>query len=546
MAGRIYDDVIVGQGLAGTTLAWQLRWSGRSVLVIDRDAEVTSSSIAAGLMTPVTGQRLATAWRWDDLWPLACDFYERVERETGATFFSRISMLRLFSSSEERQLYATRRCDLADLVRDPLPNVDPNCFENQHGGFEMPDAGHLDVPEYLQASRKRFITDGGYRTAIINPQCDVTLHSGGVALPRLGIRARRLTWCQGIAGVSNPAFASVRFNPAKGEILRLRIPGLVERRVIHCGVWLLPLGDGQFLAGSTYDWDHLDRVPTPAGWDEITSRLRMFLRLPFDVVGHVAAVRPTLHDFRPVLGVHPKHPQMAVLNGLGSKGALYAPGLAAELVHCLDGGREPDPEVNCRRWVPVRSGVARPRLTELAHRIVQSHLRSGEFAVDATAGNGRDTCFLAMTVGLDGHVTAFDIQELALERTAGRLREAGLHNVTLVQRDHADLLDLLPPEAHGNVGAVMFNLGYLPGADHSIVTQPESTVRAVKAGLDVLRTGGVLTIVAYPGHGGGASETEAVEQLLGQLPRDRWGVEEVSQPESGEEVPRLFRVARKS
>ena len=548
MRGRVVDDVVVGQGLAGTTLAWQLRQSGRSVLVIDQDEGVSSSSIAAGLMTPVTGQRFAKAWRWDELWPLACSFYERLEQETRRRFFTRLSMVRLFSSVEERDSFASRRDSLGKVVRAPQPDVDSTCLHNPHGGFEMVHAGRLDIPSYLQASRNHFIANNSYRTATIDPDTDVVLESDGVALPRLGVCGQRLIWCQGMSGAANPVFSSAGLRSAKGEILRLRIPGLAERRVIHCGIWLLPVGDECFLAGSTYDWDAMDGIPTPAGRAEITERLHTLLKLPIQIIGHSAAVRPTSHDFRPVIGAHPESGQTAVFNGLGSKGALYAPGLAAQLVRNLQDGHAVEREISILRWMnssPNQTNEAQessrpPRLTEVAHQIVGSRLQPGDFAVDATAGNGRDTLFLANCVGPEGRVAAFDIQKAALERTSDSLRRSGIGNVTLVQRDHADLADALPREMCGSLGAVMFNLGYLPGGDHAIVTKPASTIQAMRSALNELRTGGVLTVVAYPGHGGGAAETAAVEGLVRELAEENWEVGESERHGSGESHPRLY------
>ncbi|MFG0333660.1 MAG: FAD-dependent oxidoreductase, partial [Maioricimonas sp. JB049] len=91
---RVVDDIIAGQGLAGTTLAWTLRERGRRVVVIDPGEPITSSRIAAGLMTPVTGQRLVPTWRLGELLPVACDFYRQVEAATGAAFFEQRRMVR--------------------------------------------------------------------------------------------------------------------------------------------------------------------------------------------------------------------------------------------------------------------------------------------------------------------------------------------------------------------------------------------------------------------------------------------------------------------
>lgn len=179
------------------------------------------------------------------------------------------------------------------------------------------------------------------------------------------------------------------------------------------------------------------------------------------------------------------------------------------------------------------------KLTERAHRAVRSVLAHGEIAIDATAGNGHDTRFLLECVGVQGRVFAFDLQPESLARTAGAVGNAS--NVTLLARDHAEMLDAIPSECHGRVGAVMFNLGYLPGGDHSFTTQPASTLKAIAAALELLRPGGVLTVVVYTGHPGGAEEAEAVAKLLGELP-DTFEVNEEHAEVGRTSAPRLFLV----
>lgn len=185
------------------------------------------------------------------------------------------------------------------------------------------------------------------------------------------------------------------------------------------------------------------------------------------------------------------------------------------------------------------------RLTEEAHEIVRDVLHPGETAVDATAGNGYDTLFLARTVGPEGTVFAFDVQRDALRRTARRLDEAGMQNVVLLQRDHATLASSMPRQDHGRVGAVMFNLGYLPGGDKSLTTCIETTRAAIQAVPRLLRSGAVLTVVAYPGHPGGLGESHVVAQLLADLPSDGFEIREFAAGQEASAAPRLFAVRKK-
>ncbi|WMT39841.1 class I SAM-dependent methyltransferase [Paenibacillus sp. D2_2] len=158
-----------------------------------------------------------------------------------------------------------------------------------------------------------------------------------------------------------------------------------------------------------------------------------------------------------------------------------------------------------------------------AHKLVAERLQPGDAAIDATAGTGADTLFLARTSGRRGQVWAFDIQAEALRLTQARLdleSRDQLAHVTLLQRSHAEMREQLPEAVHGQIGAVMFNLGYLPTeeADQSLITLPESTIAALETAVSLLRPRGIATVVLYPGHSGGDQEAEAVHAWAANLP----------------------------
>lgn len=149
---------------------------------------------------------------------------------------------------------------------------------------------------------------------------------------------------------------------------------------------------------------------------------------------------------------------------------------------------------------------------DFAHTLAGDALQSAEIAVDATVGNGHDTVALARAVGAHGTVYGFDVQETALARTRERVSKAGVaERVELYQAGHERMVEYLPDRLHGAVGAVTFNLGYLPGSDSTVTTEPNTTIAALEATCRLLRPGGVATVVLYPGHDGGAEEARAVE-----------------------------------
>lgn len=348
---RAVDVIIVGQGLAGTTLAWAIHQRGYTLAVIDRGHHSSPSRIAAGLITPITGQRLAVAWRFPQLFPSAQQFYQHLQRQLDVTFFYPGPMVRLFVDEGERRLFSDRaERYLSDLVR-PLDPAWPGVadFHADHGGFVMPTAARLDVAKYLDASRLWLQRRGAFSPGTVDPSSDLRVTPAGVALPRFGLAARWLIWCQGFE--PNPFFPALPFNPVKGEMLTIRW-SRVWYEVIHKGAWLAPVGEGRAKVGATYDREALDSRPTPAGRAWLKEQLGRLLKGCYEVVDHSAAVRPALIDGRPVLGLHPAYPSLGILNGLGSKGALLAPFCAQVLADSLASGQVDDNEVSLRRWLP--------------------------------------------------------------------------------------------------------------------------------------------------------------------------------------------------
>ncbi len=182
------------------------------------------------------------------------------------------------------------------------------------------------------------------------------------------------------------------------------------------------------------------------------------------------------------------------------------------------------------------------RTTEFAHYLVRQTLEPGDWAVDATVGNGHDTLFLAELVGPAGHVLGFDVQEAALA-AAGRHVD-GLSQVMLVHAGHETLSERLPEEGRERLSAVMFNLGYLPGADHDVTTNTDTTLAGLEQALANLSVGGLVTLVLYPGHPGGAEEADAVRSFAEDLPDD-FAVAHYARINSKRPAPELLAIERR-
>jgi SAM-dependent methyltransferase len=173
----------------------------------------------------------------------------------------------------------------------------------------------------------------------------------------------------------------------------------------------------------------------------------------------------------------------------------------------------------------------------LSHLLLSNFVRDGQHAVDATCGNGHDTLLLARLVGESGHAWGFDIQQQALAETGRRLADAGLDNrVTLLHTGHEELAQHVAVP----VQAVLFNLGYLPGGDRSIITRPETTLNALEQGLQLLAPGGVVMVTVYPGHNGGSDEQATVEAWAAGLDPKTYHSWRMGQTNVSETAPYLL------
>ena len=163
------------------------------------------------------------------------------------------------------------------------------------------------------------------------------------------------------------------------------------------------------------------------------------------------------------------------------------------------------------------------RLTEQAHRELDKIIHAGDFVIDATLGNGYDTQFLAQKVGNDGGVYAFDLQKESIEQRTRLLEKHQLlSRVIFTQSCHSKMLEHVPVTKLGKIKAVIFNLGYLPGGDKKIITQPDSTLSALKLAHHCLSDDGIISLIAYRGHDGGQREFEEIEKLT---EKENWSVQ---------------------
>ncbi len=346
---REVDYLIVGQGLAGSVLACLLQMARKKILVIDNAHRTAASLAAAGIINPITGKRLNRPFLIDQLLADAFTTYPSIEQFLGASFFQRKTVLRLLQSADE-QAHWKERLSAGDYAK-YLGLIECPRFSSNSpwfGGFEIAMAGQLDVPTFVRQTRNALAT----RDSLAETEFDyheLSLSDGSVRWRQYSAKA--VIFCEGYKLTENPFFNRIQLNPAKGEILTLRAQGFTDDRIIQCGKWLFRTSFGEIKTGTTYTWDRLDESPTLAGRNEIEQSICKFAGFDYEVIAHSAGVRPVIKvDNRPVIGTHPENNRLAILNGLGSKGALQAPFASKQLIANLEKGAMIHPEFDvCRK-----------------------------------------------------------------------------------------------------------------------------------------------------------------------------------------------------
>jgi len=314
--------------------------------------------VAAGVINPVTGRWMTKSWNFDQLLPKAEATYRAIEAELGIEVYHPIPELRFCQNADDvkragRRIRNSRYQDV--LGRFHEAGIAAPEFNDPQGSFEIRKAAYVELPALVHALRASFAERGLYRDVVFDhaqlQQQDNRWRYGD-------IHSDKVIFCEGAAHSQNPWFNDIPLQPAKGETLLCQSPTLqLSETLYHHKKWLLPYPDGTFRLGATYDEDDLDPTPTEPKRAELLEAARAALKAPhaIEVTQHLAGIRPSSADNRPILGAHPKAPGLYLLNGLGSKGATTAPWMTEQLAAHLLEGEPIDPEVALERFQSLRS-----------------------------------------------------------------------------------------------------------------------------------------------------------------------------------------------
>jgi glycine/D-amino acid oxidase-like deaminating enzyme len=319
------DFLIIGQGLAGSLLAWELMQRGCHVIVVDNGKE-NASLVASGIINPIMGMRFVKTADVETLLPVALCSYNQMSAFFGQRFYRDMPMFRIFrdeaelnhcKTRQEQPEYAPYLGDLASSSQEIAQFSTPFGFIGQH------QAGHLLTVPLLTQVKQFLIERNAYRLAAVDYR---VIQMDGLVRWQ-DITTKQVIFCEGHNGRHNPWFSWLPFQPAKGEILTLSHQAELPDALLNYGNWLLPLTPDKVRIGATFDREQIDTLPSEQGKQTLLNTLKSYSpRLAQStIVNHQAGIRSCTADKAPFIGKHPHDGRIAIFNGFGAKGGLQIP-----------------------------------------------------------------------------------------------------------------------------------------------------------------------------------------------------------------------------
>ncbi|WP_418262141.1 NAD(P)/FAD-dependent oxidoreductase [Flavobacterium faecale] len=344
------DFLIIGSGLAGISFAETALLNDKTIFVMDDDSQ-NSSKIAGGLYNPVILKRFSEVWHAKEQLDLMESFYPRLEAKLNVHFDFKKPILRKFFSIEEQNNWfaASDKPNLASFLSLDLVTKKYSGINSPYDYGEVLRTGFVDtailVSSYRAYLKKNqwFVNESfDYAKLIINDDCVVYKD----------IQARHIVFAEGFGIHLNPYFKHLPLDGTKGELFIIKAPDLDLDVIVNTSVFILPLGDGLFKVGATYNWKDKTAEPTEDGKAELIERINEILNCEFEIVSHFAGIRPTVRDRRPLVGTHPEHERLHLLNGLGTRGVMLGPEMAKALYDSVENRIPLDKEIDFNRIKP--------------------------------------------------------------------------------------------------------------------------------------------------------------------------------------------------
>lgn len=328
MKGSHYDIIIVGQGISGTVLSSALMEQHQKVLVIDDGNKKAASKIASGVINPVTGRRIVKTWQIDDVMPAAVRIYKALEIKLNTHIIQQCNIVNFHANEQMQKAFEDRIAeDPTYLSTSPLQDTIAAAFEAPFGHSVIDPCWLVNLENVLAAWRHYLIENNALLEDIFDfKKLEVTADQ----IVYKNYTANQIIFCEGAKGQENPYFKQLPFAPNKGEALLVNIKDLDDGFIYKKAVSIVPWKDSIFWVGSNYEWDNYNDDPSPSFKEKTMAALNEWLKFPYEVIDHIAAIRPANTQRRPFVGMHPVYKNIGIFNGMGTKGCSLAPYFAEQ------------------------------------------------------------------------------------------------------------------------------------------------------------------------------------------------------------------------
>lgn len=343
------DVIIVGQGIAGSLLSHVLLREKKSILVIDNYHRQSASKVAAGLYNPIVFKRLTQSWIAEELIPSLEKIYSEVENNLGIKIHYKKSIYRIFANEEDQKFWLKKSKEehLKQFLSSDVKYFEEENIKNDFGAGQVLKSGWLDIKQFIYNFREVLLFNKMLVEEKFNPS-DLKIEEASISWKN--VQAEKIIFCEGAQAISNPYFSWLPFKNTKGEVLDLQINQLQTDDVLNKNTFLFKNNEGVFKAGSTYDWDNLDNIPTEKGQNEILEKINNIYAGELKIKNHVAGIRPTSKDRRPFIGLHPEFKSLGIFNGFGPKAVMLAPYFSEHFFDYLFNDKPLNKEVSIERF----------------------------------------------------------------------------------------------------------------------------------------------------------------------------------------------------
>lgn len=345
---NMIDCIVVGLGLAGIAFCEELEAEGKKIIVFEDDSQ-KSSTVAGGLYNPVILKRFTPVWNADEQLEVALPFYEALEEKLQTSFDEKLPVMRRFAAIEEQNMWfeASDKPKLSKYLDTQLVINTNEAVDAPFSLGKVKETGRIFTGKLLKAYREYLQAKNYLRNESFQYE-KLTIEDEFVQYQN--IQAKKIVFCEGFGIKKNPYFSYLPLNGTKGELLFIKAPTLKIDYVLKSSVFLIPQGNDVYTVGATYNWTDKTNTTTEEAKSELVTKLSKLINCEYEIIAHVAGIRPTVIDRRPLVGIHPENPKLAVLNGLGTRGVMIAPTVAKQLYKHLEYQAELPNEINIKRF----------------------------------------------------------------------------------------------------------------------------------------------------------------------------------------------------